>query len=63
VQARPELSDGFKERQIACLEGTMGFHVAWIIHIYLYAAHDVRDTPLVNDLRLTACIRICRRQR
>jgi hypothetical protein len=40
VQARPEFSDGFKERQIARNEGTLGFHVAWMIHIYLYAATE-----------------------
>jgi hypothetical protein len=36
--------DGFKERQIACIEATWGFHVARIIHIYLYAANRLWDT-------------------
>jgi hypothetical protein len=48
VQARPELSDGFKEREIACLEDTSGFHVAWIIHIYVYAAHRLWDTDTAS---------------
>jgi len=51
VQARPELSDGFKERQIACIERTMGFHVAWMIHIYLYAASRLWDTDRISRLR------------
>jgi hypothetical protein len=34
-----ELSDGLKERQIAGVEGTLGFHIARMIHIYLYAAN------------------------
>ncbi len=51
MQARPELSDGFKERQIACLEGTMGFHVAWMVHIYLYAASRLWDTDRISRLR------------
>ena len=51
MQARPELSDGFKERQIAGLEGTMGFHVGWMIHIYLYAASRLWDTDRISRLR------------
>jgi hypothetical protein len=47
MQAGPELSDGLKERQIACIEGTMGFHVARMIHIYLYEADRLWDTDRI----------------
>ena len=51
MQAGPELSNGLKERQIACIEGTMGFHVARMIHIYLYAANRLWDTHGIPRLR------------
>ena len=47
MQARPELSNRFKERQIACFEGTGAVHRLGVIHIYLYASNRFRDTPLV----------------
>jgi len=33
-----------RRRQVARLERTMGIRVAWIVHIYLYAAHALWDT-------------------
>src|SRR5580704_6604462 len=51
MQAGPELSNGLKERQIACIEETMGFHVARMIHIYLYAANRLWDTDRISRLR------------
>lgn len=51
MQAWPELSNGLKERLIACIEGTMGFLVAHMIHIYLYAAHRLWDTGRISRLR------------
>ena len=51
MQAGPELSDGLKERQIACIEGTMAFYVARMIHTYLYAANRLWDTDRISRLR------------
>ena len=42
------MRDCFKERQIASLEGARGFHIAWIIHIYLYAANRLKDTDIIS---------------
>src|SRR5690348_11062433 len=52
MQPGPELSDGLKERYIACIERTLGFHVARMIHIYLYAANRLWDTARISRLRL-----------
>ena len=48
MQTGPELSHGLKERYIACIEGTLGFHVARMIHIYLYAANRLWDTARIS---------------
>ena len=45
------MSDGFKERQVAYIERTMGFHIARLIHIYLYAANHLWDTDRISRLR------------
>ena len=47
MQAGPELRDGLKERQVPCIVGTMGFHVALMIHTYLYVAHRLWDTDRI----------------
>jgi hypothetical protein len=53
MQAGPEVSAGLKERQIACIKGTMGVHVARMIHMYLYVANPLWDTDRIS--RLDAC--------
>ena len=51
MQAGAQVGDRFKERQVARLERTVGVSVAWIVHVYLYAAHALWDTDTNSRLR------------
>ena len=44
MQARPEVTDRFKECEVARLERTTGVQIVWTLHIDDYAANRLWDT-------------------